>query len=189
MVNQSATPARWNIRDIEGLPKNEWMTYEIIDGALFATEPPHLRHQQTVGRICSILSDWSAQSGLGEAIFRPGVVLSETDSIVPDVVWVSQEKLATTEDELGHLIGLPELLVEVLSPDSQDISRDREAKLKLYSVWGALEYWIADRFSKQLEVYRREKVRLVLTETLTAEDTLTSPLLPEFSCPVSQIFA
>lgn len=189
MVSQPTTPVRWSIQDIEGLPRTEWITYQIIDGELFATEPPHFRHQQIAGKICSALSAWSAQFGLGEAIFSPGVVLLDTDSVIPDVVWVSKERLVTIEDEAGHLTELPELLVEVLSPGSQNISRDREAKLKLYSVRGAQEYWIADRFSQQLEVYRRENARLVSTATLTAADTLTSPVLSDFSCPVSQLFA
>lgn len=189
MVSKLATPVRWSIRDIEGLPKNEWTTYEIIDGELFVTRSPHRRHQRIAGKIFSVLDTWSEQSNLGEPILSPGVILSDADNIIPDVVWVTKERLAVIEDEAGHLTGLPELLVEVLSSGSQNISRDREAKLKLYSVWGAREYWIADRFSQQLEVYQRENARLVLTETLTAEDTLTSSLLPEFSCPVSQIFA
>lgn len=46
----------------------------------------------------------------------PGIIPSESDNVIPDVVWVSQERLALIEDEAGHLTGFPELIVEVLSP-------------------------------------------------------------------------
>lgn len=188
MVSQPATGIRWTTRDLEVMPQNEWITYEIIDGELFVTRSPHRRHQQIIGKIHRALDVWSDRSGLGEPILSPGVILSDADNVIPDIVWVSKERLAVIEDAAGHLTSLPELLVEVLSSGSQNISRDREAKLKLYSIWGAQEYWIADRFTMRLEVYRRENTQLVLVSTLTAEDTLTSPLLPDFSCPVSRLF-
>jgi Uma2 family endonuclease len=188
MVAQPATGIRWTIHDLEVLPQNEWTTYEIIDGELFMTRSPHRRHQQIAHEICSALNLWSKQSEQGEAIFAPGVILSDADNVIPDVVWVSKARLTSIEDEAGHLIGMPELVVEILSSGEQNIRRDREAKLKLYSVQGAQEYWIADRFLKQLEVYRRENAQLVLTATLSVEDVLRSPLLPEFSCPISQFF-
>lgn len=189
MVSQSAQRIRWDIHDIEGLPQNEWTTYEIIDGELFVTRSPHRRHQQVGGKIYAALDAWSVESGLGEAIFTPGVILSDADNVIPDAVWVSKERLALIEDEAGHLTGMPELLIEVLSPGAENIRRDRQAKLKLYSIQGAQEYWIADRFAQRLEIYRREEGRLVLTMTLTVEDKLSSPLLPGFSCSVSQFFS
>ncbi len=189
MVSQSAAGIRWTTRDLEVMPQNEWITYEIIDGELFVTKSPHRRHQRIAGKIFSALDAWSEQSGLGEPILSPGVILSDADNVIPDVVWVTKEKLAVIEDEAGHLTAMPELLVEVLSSGSQNISRDREAKLKLYSVRGAREYWIVDRFSKQIEVYRRENAKLVLATTLTAEDLLSSSLLPGFRCQVSQFFS
>ena len=188
MVSQSAQRIRWNIHDIAVLPQNEWTTYEIIDGELFVTRSPHRRHQQVAQEICSALNIWSKQSALGEAIFSPGIILSDADNIIPDVVWVSNQRLALIEDEAGHLTGVPELVVEALSPGAENIRRDREAKLKLYSNQGAQEYWIADRFAQRIEIYRRENGRLALTMTLTVEDTLSSPLLPRFSCEVSQFF-
>lgn len=188
MASQPSTGVRWTTRDLEVMPQNEWTTYEIIDGELFVTRSPHRRHQQVGGEIYSALSAWSKRSGLGEAIIAPGVILSDANNVIPDVVWVTKERLAVIEDEAGHLTSLPELIIEVLSPGSQNISRDREAKLKLYSVQSAQEYWIADRFSKQLAVYRRENAQLVLISTLVTEDTLTSSLLPDFSCSLSQFF-
>lgn len=188
MVSQPETRVRWNVQDLEVLPQNEWTTYEIIDGELFVTRSPHRRHQQVAGRIYRALDAWSEQTALGEAIFAPGIILSDADNVIPDVVWVAKETMAIIEDDAGHLTRIPELVVEALSPGSENIRRDRQAKLKLYSVQGAQEYWIADRFSKEIEVYRREDGKLSLVMTLKEEDTLTTSLLPGFSCQVGQLF-
>lgn len=62
----------------------------------------------------------------------------------------------------------PELIVEVLSPGTQNERRDREMKLKLYAERGVQEYWILDWRIQQLEVYRRQAALLRLVVTLFA---------------------
>ena len=179
---------RWTIQDLELLPENEGTRYEIIDGELFVTRAPHSRHQQTCGKFFWQLDVWSEKTGLGEAILSHGVLFSESDNVIPDVVWASTDTYALMIDEAGHLTGAPELVIEVLSAGKEDQRRDREAKLKLYSSRGVQEYWIADWRSRKLEVYRRENSQLKLVVTLFCDDTLTSPLLPGFSCVVDRFF-
>jgi Uma2 family endonuclease len=179
---------RWTTRDLEVLPENEWIRYETIDGELFVTRAPHRKHQQVCGKIFRQLDAWSESSGLGEAVVAPGIIFSDADNVIADVVWISRERLALVEDEAGHFTAAPELVVEVLSPGAENLRRDREAKLKLYSLKGVREYWIVDRFSRQVEVYRRENARLVLVATLLGEDEIASPLLPEFGFVVSGFF-
>jgi Uma2 family endonuclease len=124
-----------------------------------------------------------------EAIIAPGIVFSDQNNVVPDVVWISKERLALLEDKAGHLTGSPELVVEVLSPGEENQHRDKEAKLKLYSIRGVQEYWIVDLFTKQVAIYGREEARLTLVATLLSNKEITSPLLPGFSCLVSRFFA
>ncbi len=179
---------RWTVRDLELLPDNEGIRYEIINGELFVTRSPHSKHQHTIGRIFQHLNIWSDESGLGITIPNPGVLFSEADNVIPDVVWLRKETYTQYIDEQGHLIGAPELVVEVLSQSPQDIRSDREVKLKLYSTRGVREYWIADWRSRQLEIYRRENAQLTLVATLFETNKVTSPLLPGFECLVERFF-
>lgn len=61
--------------------------------------------------------------------------------------------------------------------------------LKLYSRRGVREYWIVDWRGRQIEVFRREDVRLVLAAAIAESDTLTTPLLPALACRVAGLFS
>jgi Uma2 family endonuclease len=165
-----------------------WKRYEIIDGELFVTRAPHIRHQGAGGNIHFELESWSRQTQLGKAFQTPGIIFTPTDAVIPDVVWITQERLASGIDAAGHLTIAPELIIEVLSPGELNEQRDKEVKLKLYSQHGVQEYWIVNWQLKTLEIYRRQNAQLQLVATLLESDSLTSPLLPGFSTPMAQIF-
>ncbi|MDD1413426.1 Uma2 family endonuclease [Dolichospermum sp. ST_con] len=183
-----ATSVRWTTADLELFTGDNRNRYEIIDGELFVTKLPHWNHQCSCVNIGKVVGIWSNQSGLGQVAIAPGIIFSDADNVIPDVVWASHECLERLLDESGHLTGAPELVVEVLSTGQKNEKRDRESKLKLYSSQGVQEYWICDFNAKQVEVYRRQKAVLKLVATLFNEDELTSPLLPGFKCLVSQFF-
>lgn len=178
---------RFTTADLELLPDNG-DRYEIIDGELFMTRAPHWGHQEVCGNIYLELKIWSRSTGLGRAAINPGLIFTDADNVIPDVAWASNERLAILLDEAGHLTAAPELIVEVLSPGADNQRRDRDLKLKLYSVRGVQEYWVVNWQLQQIEVYRREQTSLRLIATLFSNDQLTSPLLG-FSCSVAQIFA
>jgi len=179
---------RWNLDDLELLPDNS-NRYELIDGELLVTRASHWKHQDVLGKLYAALLAWSEASGLGRPILAPGLIFSREDAVIPDLVWASQACLERHIDAAGHLTSAPELVVEVLSLTVADQRRDRDLKLKLYSVQGVREYWIADRQEQTLEVYRRDQAVLVKALTLLASDELTSPLLPGFRCPIERLLA
>lgn len=178
----------WTTTDLELLATNEWKRYEIVNGELYVTRAPHVGHQDTAGRIYARLLIWSEDTDLGKPLMTPGLIFSDVDNVIPDVVWVSHERLANLVDEEGHLTGAPELIVEVLSAGAHNERRDREVKLKLYSLKGVQECWIVDWRLQQVEIYRRENARLRLMATLLPTDEITSPLLPGFCCRVQRFF-
>ena len=79
-------------------------------------------------------------------------------------------------------------MIEVLSPGSTNIRRDRVTKLQLYAKHGVPEYWIVDPRNMILERYVDQGSSLILLETLRYEDSLSTTTLPGFSCEMSEIF-
>jgi Uma2 family endonuclease len=190
MVNPMvANPLRWTTRDLDAMPDDGgWKRYEIIDGELFVTFAPHIQHQDAGGNLYFELELWSRQTQLGKPFQTPGVIFTTTDAVIPDVVWITQERLANGVNQAGHLTVAPEIVIEVLSPGELNEQRDKEVKLKLYSLHGVQEYWIVNWQLKTLEIYRRTEAQLQLATTLLEGDLLTSPLLLGFSAPITQIF-
>lgn len=178
---------RWTSADLEVMPDNG-KRYEIIDGELYVSKSPTFHHQFACGQTFARLNAWSEQTGLGMANFGTGVIFADDDDVIPDVVWISRDRLKKILGSDGHFHGAPDLVVEVLSPGSANEKRDRESKLKLYSRRGLLEYWIVNWLLSEITVYRRKGKGLRLQETLRSSDTLTSPLLPGFKCEVKSIF-
>jgi Uma2 family endonuclease len=180
---------RYTSADLERLPAIEGTRYEIIDGELHVSRQPRWEHQYACNEAAYALRDWNGLSGVGFVLSAPGLVFAQDDDVAPDVVWISRARLATALDGAGHLQVAPELVVEVLSPGATNERRDREVKLALYSRRGVDEYWIADWRRRTVDVYRRDGPALRLIVTLHDGDTLTSPLLPGFACPVSTLWA
>lgn len=187
-MTPSVPEVRWTIADLEGFPDNH-NRYEIVDGELFVTGAPHLDHQNVAGLLYAELLRWSLQSGLGKPFMTPGIIFSESDAVIPDLIWISHQRRMQLIDGLGHLTGAPELIVEIVSNTEKDKQRDCTTKLKLYSIQGVLEYWIVDREQQAIEVYRRENAVLKKAMTVFKVDQLTSSLLPGFSCEVGSLFA
>jgi Uma2 family endonuclease len=183
-----ADTIRWTTADRSLLPEDDGRRYEIIDGELHVTPAPHWKHQSVCGRIYAALDDWSLDTGLGEASITPGIIFADADNVIPDVVWASNERLSDSLDAAGHLTAAPELVVEVLSPGEKNERRDRDLKLRLYSARGVREYWIISRPLQQIEIYRRDRGALALTQTVLVGDRLTTPLLPGFAYSLDRLF-
>ena len=103
-----ATTLRWTSADLEAMPDNG-KRYEIIDGELYMSKQPHYHHQYTCGEIHGHLRSWSKQTGAGRVIFAPGLIFADDDDVAPDVVWISDQRLAVALREDGKFHDAPEL--------------------------------------------------------------------------------
>ena len=184
----------FTVEDLELFRDND-DRYEVIEGELYVSRAPHVEHQLVLDQTTTSLNIWHARTGFGLVVSGAGVIFSRHDGVIPDLMWFGEERLAgalinpETGEWDGHFYAAPDLAIEVLSPGHANETRDREVKLTLYSRRGVREYWIIDRFTKTIAVFRRtEWAALALVATLTDRDTLTSPLLPDFAVPVAQLF-
>lgn len=177
----------YSSKDLGRFP-DDGKRYEIIAGELYVSDIPHYYHQLACVNVACLLQAWSDKTATGQVNVAPGVIFAEDDDVAPDVIWIGKAQLAAALGPDGHLHAAPELIVEVLSPGKANKQRDRDAKLKLYSRRGVCEYWILDWRTRQIEVYRREQAELIMVGTFIKGDVLTSPLLPECTCRIEELF-
>jgi Uma2 family endonuclease len=184
---EASLPVQWTVADLELMP-DDGLRYEVIEGELFVSKAASNDHGEAQSGCIEALGVWNRRTRLGHVFTTPGLIFSPLSGVIPDVVWVSRQRRPIIEGEDRHLHGPPELVVEVLSPGAENERRDREAKLKLYSAYGVLEYWIVDWRLETVTVYRHQDGQLQLAASLTREDTLTSPVLPGFALPIADLF-
>jgi Uma2 family endonuclease len=188
------THRAFTIADLANFP-DDGKRYEIIDGELYVSTAPHSDHQAAIGEIEAALRSWDPDKAHGWTLAGAGIVFALDTGVIPDLLWLSAARFGValidpaTGERDGHLHAAPDLVIEALSPGSQNVARDRETKLTLYSRRGVQEYWLVDRAAQVIETYRRmPDAQLHLAATLASFDTLTSPLLPGFALPVRRVF-
>ena len=175
------------VADLEVMP-DDGNRYELIEGEIIVSRAPGLPHQRVLGNIHALLRDYLKQNPVGEVLLTPGVIFDEFNSAIPDAVFISQQsrrRIGASE----RIMGAPELVIEVVSPGTENARRDRVVKRQLYGKHGVKEYWIADPENRSLEVYRLKRRTLALMKTLIADDEVLSSVLPDFHCQASDLFA
>lgn len=148
---------------------------------------PGLTHERVLFKLIFLVGNFLETNPIGEAVSNMGVILSDNSGVIPDLLVFLNEQHDTIVSN-DRLTGPPALVIEILSPGSANIQRDRVTKRGLYAKHGVPEYWIVDPRNMTLERYVNQKFSLVLLETLEAEDILSTTTLPGFSCKVSDIF-
>jgi len=137
-------------QDVQQLP-DDGNRYEAIDGELYVTAAPTLRHQRISRRLFLALHEMLGDPDRGELFYAPtGVEFPATEEgVQPDLVFVSNERRGILTDR--WIRGAPDLVIEILSPTTAH--RDRGVKRKLYERQGVEQYWIADPDSATVEVW------------------------------------
>ena len=161
--------------------------YELLDGDLIMIAAPNLKHQRVQFRLGQKLGQFILDHKLGEFFYAPcDVYLSDTDVVQPDLLFVSREREHLLSD--GQKVrGAPDLVVEILSPSSEDT--DRGAKHKLYGRHGVTEYWLVDPIAETISIHRQRGGVLAPTDTFTRGETLRSPLLTGLELHLDDIFS
>lgn len=137
-------------RDVQQMP-DDGRRREAIEGELYVTAAPSLLHQRVSHRLAVALHDVLERPGHGILAAAPvGVEFPASgEGVRPDLVFVSRGRSKMVNDD--WIRGAPDLVVEILSPSSED--RDRGVKLMLYLRQGVPEYWIVDPEARAVEVW------------------------------------
>lgn len=146
---------------------------------------PSIRHQQIAWRLEKVIGAFIESRGLGQLLHAPcDVVLSETDVVQPDILFVSKARQSIIGEKA--VLGAPDLIVEVLSPATAD--RDRTAKAKLYARAGVAELWLVDPETKTIEVLVNSPAGFTRHGFAKAGETATSATLDGLSVSADSIF-
>lgn len=166
---------------------NENYRYELIEGVLVVS-PPTARTERGPNDL------------LGEMVlsYRRRIkgklfVYTASEETLPTfrgrrradrAIWVRTDRHPLPDTDL------PSVAVEFVGPRRRDRVRDFEEKRDEYGIAGISEYWIFDRYGRELTVFRvNPRSTIGFDEiTLGEKEIYTTPLMPGFQLPLAEIF-
>ncbi len=140
---------QWTYAEYARLP-DDGNRYEIIAGEVYMSPSPHHKHQLASVRITGVFENFTREHGIGQLYGPLDVLLSGSDYLIPDLVFLRHERRAILSDR--GLESPPDLVIEIISPSSA--FRDRGLKRERYALFGVPLYWVVDVTLRQIEVYR-----------------------------------
>jgi Uma2 family endonuclease len=125
---------------------------EWVEGVVHFMSPVTVAHDDLRTMLTRLMSDLIDEAGAGGKVhgdpfvakLRPGLIRS------PDLMYIAPPSLTKLEN--ARFIGGPDLVVEIVSPES--VTRDYRDKLADYEAAGVREYWIFDPRVRTFEVHR-----------------------------------
>ncbi|MBV8199536.1 MAG: Uma2 family endonuclease [Acidobacteria bacterium] len=169
----------YRVRDYDRLP--DYPRHELVFGRLYVTPSPFPRHQVTVQTLWQQFNRLAKSAG-GFAFLAPlDVVLADHSVVQPDIVYVSAARLGLIDKRVE---GVPDLVVEVLSPGTARF--DRGKKLELYALAGIQEAWLVNHPTRHIDFLVNEAGRFAAAAPVAGK--YQSSKLPEIHLNVSRFW-
>jgi Uma2 family endonuclease len=173
---------RWTYDDYYRLQDGQ--RYEIIDGDLLMAPASDTWHQDWVNNLSFMVTAFVKAKKLGKVLTAlTDVVLDQDNTVQPDLLFVSTAKASIIQQRA--IFGVPDLLVEIISPTS--VRRDRYIKRQLYARFGVQEYWLGDAANKTLEVLTLKEGAYELFCCAEEKGKISSLVLPGLEFDLAEI--
>jgi Uma2 family endonuclease len=149
--------------------------------------PPDAQHDLiTQNLYLAFVPRLREKPGRGEVSRRQPVKVNDRRGYQPDFAWYPPERCAPP-GEPRSFSGLPELIVEVLSPSTR--AYDLVRKRADYEHIGIGEVWLVEANGEGMFACQRPEPGVPFTHReLQPDDTVTSPLLDGFELSVAALF-
>ncbi len=165
--------------------------YELEDGVLIKMPTESLKNLSLARRLLLEIIKFVA----------PELVLWGTEIVIsgrtvrvriPDLIVHSPESLAALAQATRSTLTLdmppPDLVIEIVSPGSQNRNRDYRYKHTEYEARAIAEYWIVDPEMQQITVCKWVEGKYEDT-ILTGDQLITSDVIPNWQLTANQIFS
>lgn len=180
-----ATTQTMTADEFLAMPDDGWR-YELIEGVPRRMPPTGVEHGSVSSRLIGSLDLFVQPHRLGIVLSsETGFLFQEEPPVVraPDVAFVRAERLPPRSEWQGYSRVVPDLAIEVVSPD--DAASAIAEKVSFYLTHGVPLVWVAYPSSREVVVHHRGREPELLDHdaVLDGED-----VLPGFRLPVADLF-
>jgi len=148
---------------------------ELLDGVMIVHSPATLEHDDVAGFLRFLMRGYAGVKKLGKVLGPDSLVrLRPGRRFGPDTYFLKKGRIPPRKAK--QFEGMPDLVVEVLSPSNRDF--DLEEKREAYREAGVSEIWFLDPANEQVIIDSRKGKKY--TERVIETGTITSTALQGF---------
>lgn len=178
------TKTQLTLEEFFALPEGEGdITYELIDGQALPKMSPKKFHSRLTRTFIKFLEQWGDERGEIGVEWAVKLTRKRRDWVpVPDVLYVSYQRLSPdwNEDEACPVI--PELVIEIISPEQT--FGQLAAKARDYLDAKVLRIWVVDSKAKSITVFYPDAA----PQTYMGDMLLTDSLFDGLELTAEQVF-
>ncbi len=181
----SSSKTKLSLQEFLSLPDRCDRT-ELVNGEIVPKVSPKYKHSTLQLRLLLALNQWCESSGSGRVRPEWAVVLKRQGQdwvSVPDLTYVSYEKLPIEWEEDEPCPALAELVIEIISLGQS--FGEMTSKATNYLLAGVDRVWVIDNQGKSVTVFGASE----FPQTFWVSDTVSGSLLPGLAIPVNSLFA
>jgi Uma2 family endonuclease len=176
---------KYTYADYRELDVDDNLLYELINGDLVKKSAPSPQHQTVVVNLLFAIKSFINEKNKGRVFVATiDVFLDDYNVPQPDLIFISEAKKGIITQD--GIMGVPDLVVEVISPSSW--RRDRFEKMKLYKKYEIPEFWLIDPQNKSVEVFTYTDNDFDVFSLGVETDEVQSKILEGFTIKVKTIF-
>ena len=179
MVN---TGTQLTLEEFLALPEEE-VNYEFVDGQAIPKVSPKYFHSTLQLALGLLIRSWC--KGKGRVVPEWAILLKRQGkdwAPLPDLTYISYERLPKSWKRNEACPALPELVIEIISPDQT--MKEFEDKAKDYFAAGVSRVWVVDPESISIRVFLPDGSSKVYTKNMQIVDSL----LPGLEVTTRQVF-
>lgn len=170
------------LEEFLALPEGD-VNYEFVDGQAIPKVSPKYFHSTLQTALLLLIRAWC--KGKGRVGAEWAILLKRQGkdwAPLPDVTYISYERLPKSWKRNEACPALPELVIEIISPDQT--MKEFEDKAKDYFAAGVSRVWVVDPEAISIRVFFSD----ALSQTYTDTTPIVDSLLPGLELTTIQIF-
>ena len=157
--------------------------YEFVDGQAIPKVSPKYFHSTLQLALCSLIRNWCKSKG--RVVPEWAILLKRQGkdwAPLPDVTYISYERLPNSWRKNEACPAIPELVIEIISPDQT--RKELEDKAQDYLTAGVSRVWVVDPDKIDIRVFFDDGINQVYTDNTP----IINALLPGLELITQQIF-
>ncbi len=175
-----ATGTLMTAEQFDRLPAVEGRKSELLEGELVELSSATLLHNYILLILGTTLVPVLSRLRLGVAVPNTEFIFGDS-RFQPDLAVLLGDKWKHWDLERVPVDLTPEIAVEVISPSESATHVER--KTRIYLEHGVAEVWCIYPDDRRVYIHRQDSIRM-----LKEDETLSTPLLPDWSVTVRDLF-